>query len=88
VTVDPDGAATASSGTTFLDPSFTLRSLRGNAVLRWEYRPGSTLYLVWTRSGESSLSRRSIAFGDDFGALFQGPSQNVFLIKVSYWLGL
>jgi len=36
--------------------SSTFRSLRGNAVLRWEYHPGSTLFLVWTRSGSSSLT--------------------------------
>ncbi len=70
------------------DPSFTLRSLRGNAVLRWEYRPGSTVYLVWTRSGASSLTRGTIHFGDDARALFRGPSENIFLIKVNYWLGI
>ena len=34
---------------TFSDPDFTTRSLRGSAVLRWEYRPGSTVYFVWTQ---------------------------------------
>ena len=47
-----------------------------------------TLYVVWTRSGESTLSRGRIDFGDDPSALFRGPSQNIFLIKVNYWLGL
>jgi hypothetical protein len=85
--IDPDGAGPSPR---FLvnDPSFTFRSLRGNAVLRWEYRPGSTLFLVWTRSGSSSLSRGQIDFGSDAGALFQGPSSNIFLLKVNYWLGL
>ena len=57
-------------------------------LLRWEYRPGSTLYLVWTRSGASSLTRGSIDFSDDAGALFRGPSENTFLVKLNYWLGL
>ena len=85
--IDPDGAGPANG---FIIPplDFTFRSLRGNAVLRWEYRPGSTIYLVWTRSGESSLGRGSIDFGDDAGALFRGPSENIFLIKINYWLGL
>jgi hypothetical protein len=85
--VDPDGAGPAGS---FIIPpqDFTFRSLRGNAVLRWEYRPGSTIFVVWTRSGESSLGRGSIDFGSDAGALFRGPSANIFLIKVNYWLGL
>jgi hypothetical protein len=85
--IDPDGAGPAAG---FVIPplDFTFRSLRGNAVLRWEYRPGSTLFLVWTRSGESSLGRGRIDFGDDARALFRGSSQNIFLIKVNYWLGI
>jgi len=84
--IDPDGAGPAAP---FVIPrqDFTFRSLRGNAVLRWEYHPGSTLFVVWTRSGESALSRGRIDFGDDAGALFQGPSQNIFLVKINYWLG-
>ena len=86
IAVDADGGGPAPTFT-FNDPSFTFRSLRGNAVLRWEYRPGSTIFVVWTRSGSSSLSRGQIDFGDDVGSLFQGPSENIFLIKVNYWLG-
>src|SRR5438046_786098 len=85
--IDPDGGGPAARFV-IVDPSFTLRSLRGNAVLRWEYRPGSTLYLVWTRSGSSSLMRGAIDFGDDARALFRGPSENIFLVKLNYWLGL
>jgi hypothetical protein len=69
-------------------PDFSFRSLRGNAVLRWEYRPGSTLYLVWTRSSASSLSRGTIDFGTDADALFRGPAENIFLLKVNFWLGM
>jgi hypothetical protein len=86
-TIDPDGAGPAASFEV-TDPSFTLRSLRGNAVLRWEYLPGSTLYLVWTRSASSDVTRGSINFGPDAGALFQGPATNIFLIKLNYWLGM
>ena len=72
----------------FFDPTFTFRSLRGNAVLRWEYRPGSTLFVVWTRSSQiPDLPRGNIQFGDDASALFQGPSENIFLVKMTYWLG-
>ncbi|MDP3910696.1 MAG: DUF5916 domain-containing protein [Gemmatimonadales bacterium] len=86
ITVDADGGGPAVPFS-FVDPSFTLRSLRGNAVLRWEYRPGSTLFLVWTRSGASELTRGRIELGDDTSALFRGPSENIFLVKVNYWLG-
>src|SRR5688572_3750740 len=46
-TVDPDGLVGTSPPFTFDDPDFNQRFLRGNAVLRWEYRPGSVLFLVW-----------------------------------------
>jgi len=86
--IDPDGAGPAGS---FIIPpqDFTFRSLRGNAVLRWEYRPGSTIFVVWTRSSElPSVTRGQIDFTEDVSALFRGPSANIFLIKVNYWLGL
>ena len=85
--IDPDGAGPASVFELF-DPSFTFRSLRGNAVLRWEYLPGSTLYLVWTRTSSSSLDAGMLDFGRDASALFRGPATNVFLVKVNYRLGI
>jgi hypothetical protein len=84
--LDPDGAGP--SGFVIPPRDFTFRSLRGNAVLRWEYRPGSTIFVVWTRSGDSSVGRGAIDFGNDARSLLRGPSANVFLIKVNYWLGL
>ncbi|MGE5762216.1 MAG: DUF5916 domain-containing protein [Gemmatimonadota bacterium] len=86
IAIDPDGGGPAQVFS-FDDPSFVFRALRGNAVLRWEYRPGSTLFLVWTRSSESELSRGTISFGPDAQALFRGPAQNIFLLKMNYWLG-
>src|SRR5207249_9824008 len=47
--IDPDGPGPA-SGFTGPDPNFNFRSLLGNAVLRWEYRPGSAVFLVWQQS--------------------------------------
>jgi len=85
--IDPDGPTGPAPKFLINDPSFTFRSLRGNAVLRWEYHPGSTLFVVWTRSGSSSLTRGQIDFGNDAGALLRGPSSNIFLVKVNYWLG-
>jgi len=86
-TIDPDGTGPAAAFQ-LTDPSFTLRSLRGNAVLRWEYLPGSTLYFVWTRSSASDLVRGTLDFSADSRALFRGPAENIFLIKVNYWLGI
>jgi hypothetical protein len=80
-TADPDFVVR------FGDPDFNVRSLRGNAVLRWEYRPGSTLFFVWQqeRSGFEPLG--DFDFDRDTRGIFDGPSHNVFLIKASYWIG-
>ncbi|HEX5727401.1 MAG TPA: DUF5916 domain-containing protein [Longimicrobiaceae bacterium] len=85
-TVDPDGAGPAAAfGLT--DPGFTDRSLRGNAVLRWEYRPGSTLFFVWQqqRSGSDPFARFDPARAP--GDLFDEPAHDVFLVKATYWIG-
>ncbi|MDB4884012.1 MAG: putative rane associated hydrolase [Gemmatimonadetes bacterium] len=86
-TADPDGPAGPAPAFTFGDPNFTSRSLRGTAVLRWEYRPGSTMFFVWTqqRSGDD-------AFGDfdirrDARSLLGDRPENVFVVKATYWLG-
>jgi len=86
-TIDPDGSGPANAFQ-LIDPSFTFRSLRGNAVLRWEYLPGSTLYLVWTRSSASSLTNGVLDVGRDARALFEGDAENIFLVKFNYWLGI
>ena len=85
-TVDPDGAGTASSFA-FHDPNFNVRNLRGNAVLRWEYRPGSALFFVWQqeRSGFEPLG--NFEARRDIGEIFRTVPTNVFLIKATYWLG-
>jgi hypothetical protein len=56
-------------------PDFDLRSLRLNAVLRWELRPGSALYAVWTqrRQGQASLA--------------QLHSDDVLMLKLAWWIG-
>ena len=84
--VDPDANANTANSIAFGNPDFNFRSLRGNAVVRWEYRPGSTLFFVWQqqRSGEEPLS--DFRFGRDYSALFRQKPENVFTIKATYWL--
>jgi hypothetical protein len=86
VEIDPDGAG-SSEAFAFSNPDFTVRSLRGNAVLRWEYLPGSTLYLVWQQSRFSNVNDGRFQLEKDYEALFRTPPENVFALKVSYWLG-
>ncbi len=85
-TIDPDGSGPAQSFT-LPSPNFDLRSLRGTAVLRWQWRPGSTAYLVWTQTRSGSAPVGDLALGRDARALGALPSDNVFEMKVTYWLG-
>jgi hypothetical protein len=85
-TVDPDGAG-PSAPFTFGDPNFTTRSLRGSAVLRWEYRPGSTVYFVWTQQRTGFDDAGSFDFGNAAGAIFRDKATNLFQVKVNYWIG-
>jgi hypothetical protein len=84
--VDPDGPGPAAPFT-IDNPDFNLRSLRGTGVLRWEWRPGSTAYLVWTQTRNDVAPLGGFDFARDRAALFAAHPQNVFLMKVSYWLG-
>jgi len=68
------------------DPSFNYKSLRGNAVLRWEYRPGSVLYLVWTQSREDYEALGQLRFGPSTRRMFDAPASDVFLVKLTYHL--
>jgi hypothetical protein len=70
------------------NPDFNYRSLRGNAVFRWEYTSGSTFYLVWTQAREDFVTDGSFNFHDDMKALGAAPKDNIFLAKVSYYFSL
>jgi hypothetical protein len=93
--VDPDGAGPAAPFNV-LNRDFSLRSLLGNAVLRWEWRAGSTIYLVWQQRRINAVSNLGpngtdtwvgdFDFGRDVGDMFGAPADNIFGIKVNYWL--
>lgn len=86
VRVDPDGQGSAPAFT-FAEQDFLVRSMRGNAVLRWEYRPGSTLFLVWQQQREGFSEAADLAATRDLGSPFRDAPRNVFLVKMSYWMG-
>jgi hypothetical protein len=73
---------------TFGDPNFNFRQLRSNAVLRWEYRPGSTLFLVWSQGRTGFDDTGSFRFRQDTRELFDAPATNTFMIKLNYWLSM
>jgi hypothetical protein len=70
------------------DPDFNTKSLRTNSVLRWEYRPGSTLFVVWNRSGSDASRPGVFTPWRDLGTAFGAESSHVFMVKLNYWLGL
>ena len=76
----PRGAAFS-----FNNPSFNLRSLRGNAVLRWEYMPGSTAYFVWTQSRADQDVTGDFQFRRSLGELLDAAPDNIFMVKLSYY---
>jgi hypothetical protein len=67
---------------------FNFKSLRGNAVLRWEYSPGSTLYFVWTQRRSDFENNGDFRFNRSISRLWDADTDNIFLIKASYWWGL
>jgi hypothetical protein len=71
------------------DHNFTYQQLNVNTVFRWEYRRGSSLYVVWThgRSAEPAGQQYTgFTPGTDVNAMFSAHPMNTFLIKISYWL--
>jgi len=85
-TVYPGAGGT---GTPFLipNPDFNYTSLRANTVFRWEFKPGSTLYVVWTQQREDETSDGRFAFNQDISRMMRAPGDNVFMVKMSYWFG-
>ena len=67
------------------NPDFSFNSLRGNAVLRWEYMPGSTLFFVWTQARQAADNSGEFQFGQSMEKMWQAPATNIFMIKATYW---
>ena len=78
----------ANADVTFTDRDFNLRSLTSTAVLRWEYRPGSTFFLVWQHRQVERASVGDFDIGRDFNRMFGAPSDDVIIFKANIWLSL
>ncbi len=81
--VNSDGATDVDLG----NPDFTYLSFRSNAVLRWEYLPGSTIFFVWQHGRSEQTNQGEFSLGSGVSDLFYTEAANTFLVKVSYWLG-
>jgi len=86
-TVDPDGGGPLKPFT-FGNPNFNQKSLRVNAVFRWEYMPGSVLFIVWTHNRNDTSNAGILHLGRDLHSLVTTRPDNLFLIKLSYWMNL
>jgi hypothetical protein len=70
----------------FDDPDFNVKSLRLNAIFRWEWRPGSALYFVWTEQRADDAGAGVFGFRQDLGRVFAAPADDVILFKIAWWL--
>jgi hypothetical protein len=70
------------------EPDFNFRSVRGSAVARWEFRPGSALYVVWNENRAEEVPLGDFRLRRDARGISRAPSHDVILVKVSYWLPL
>ena len=85
-TIDPDGSAGPVPLFTVNNPNFNFKSLRANFVFRWEYFPGSTIYLVWTNSREDFADPGQFSINRDLTSLFSANADNVLALKLTYWI--
>jgi hypothetical protein len=70
-------------------PDFNFRQLRSTVVVRWEYRPGSTVFAIWSHGRtDEDLRDGRLRLGRDLGDLGNAPGENVVMVKANYWIGL
>ncbi|HKK43568.1 MAG TPA: DUF5916 domain-containing protein, partial [Bacteroidales bacterium] len=72
----------------FGNPDYNFGQFRSNMVIRWEYTPGSTLFLVWSQGRTNSSARGLFSYTNDMKDLFNIVPRNIFLLKFSYWFSL
>jgi hypothetical protein len=72
----------------FSQPDFDFRQLRSTLVLRWEYRPGSTVFAIWSHGRTDQVADGRFGLAHDFGTLVDAGGENVVMVKANYWIGL
>ncbi|HTY38523.1 MAG TPA: DUF5916 domain-containing protein [Bacteroidota bacterium] len=84
--VTPDGPGGRIPAFSISDPDFNFKSVRANVVFRWEYLPGSTLYFVWTNEKMDNENRGDFSFDRDVRRLMRMTPDNVYSLKLTYWI--
>ena len=69
-------------------PDFNYRDFNSNLVIRWEFTPGSLLYLVWAQARTGNISTGRFSYSNDMDALFDVHPHDVFLVKLVKWFSL
>jgi hypothetical protein len=85
---DDTVSATYNGSYTFDKPDFDIRQLRSTMVLRWEYRPGSTVFAIWSHGQTSQIDDGRYRLGTDLSGLLHAPAENIVMVKANYWIGL
>ena len=78
------GKPAGGSSYSFANPDFNVLELRTNLVLRWEYRPGAALYVVWSQGRGDDTGRDDFDLASGFRDLMNLPATHVFLVKFTY----
>jgi hypothetical protein len=78
---------TGTESFSFDKPDFNFGQLRSTMVLRWEYRPGSALFAIWSH-GQTNDATGLFDLGHDLANLAHSASENIVMVKANYWIGL
>ena len=79
---------TGADALAFEPADYDERALRSNVVLRWEYSPGSALFVVWSHARTSEGDDGVFDLGDELSELVSAPGEHAVLLKLSHWLGI
>jgi hypothetical protein len=85
--VDPDGNG-PSTKFTIGNPDFNFKSIRANLVIRWEFLPGSAFYFVWQNNKENYDDPGDFSLRRDFKNLFKAQPNNIYMVKLTYWMDI
>ena len=84
--IDPTGGDPEDAFTIY-NPDFNYKAFIGTLVLRWEFSPGSSVFFVWTHNGTNFENPGDFSLGRDMGNLLSAKADDIFAIKLSYWIG-
>jgi len=85
---DDTFTATHAGTFSFGRPDFSFAQLRSNVVMRWEYRPGSSLFAIWSHGQTADGSDGRFRLASDLSDLADSQTEDIVMVKLNYWIGL